>query len=327
MKNIIVLGSNSFAGSSFVDFCLKKNLKIIGISRSSQKNKWELKYLTNNNINKFKFYKININKNLDKLKKIINKKSTIVDFVGQGMVAESWENPHQWFETNVLSKIKLIELLKKIGVHKYIRISTPEVYGSSKKKLLETDKFNPSTPYALTHSTIDQFLTLQKKNHNFPCYILRFANFYGEYQPLYRVIPKTIISILKKRKMNLHGGGNSLRSFVYIDDFCDAIYSTIKLKQTKQFIFNISSNEILTIKKLIEIICKKMNYNFNSLIKITSDRKGKDKMYFMNSNKANTILKWKNKVSLDNGLDKTISFMINNFNKIKLLKDKYIHKA
>jgi dTDP-glucose 4,6-dehydratase len=70
-----------------------------------------------------------------------------------------------------------------------------------------------------------------------------------------------------------------------------------------------------------------MNYNFNSLIKITSDRKGKDKMYFMNSNKANAILKWKNKVSLDNGLDKTISFMINNFNKIKLLKDKYIHKA
>jgi dTDP-glucose 4,6-dehydratase len=127
--------------------------------------------------------------------------------------------------------------------------------------------------------------------------------------------------------MNLHGGGNSLRSFVYIDDFCDAIYSTIKLKQTKQFIFNISSNEILTIKQLIEIICKKMNYNFNSLIKITSDRKGKDKMYFMNSNKANAILKWKNKVSLDNGLDKTISFMINNFNKIKLLKDKYIHKA
>ena len=127
--------------------------------------------------------------------------------------------------------------------------------------------------------------------------------------------------------MNLHGGGNSLRSFLYIDDFCDAIYLSIKLKQSKKFIFNISSNEILTIKQLIKIICKKMNYNFNSLIKITSDRKGKDKMYFMNSNKANAILKWKNKVSLDNGLDKTISFMINNFNKIKLLKDKYIHKA
>ena len=49
------------------------------------------------------------------------------------MVAESWNNPDQWFRTNVISKINLIEGLKKIKINKYIRISTPEVYGSSYK--------------------------------------------------------------------------------------------------------------------------------------------------------------------------------------------------
>lgn len=326
MKQIIILGSNSFAGSSFVDYCLEKNLKVIGISRSSEKIQYEIKYKNNKKLKNFRFYKIDINKDLHKLKKIIKKKSTIIDFAGQGMVSESWRNPEHWFQTNVLAKIKLIELLKKIKIQKYIRISTPEIYGSSKKKLTENNRHNPNTPYALTHSTIDQFLTLQKKYYDFPCIILRFSNFYGEYQPLYRIIPKTIISILNKKKLELHGNGTSLRSFIYIKDFCNAIYLASCLKKTKNFIFNISSNEILSIKKLVQLICKKMNYNFNNLIRATSDRVGKDKMYFMNSSKAKSVLNWQNETNLSNGIDKIIILMKKNFKKIKLLKTSYTHK-
>ena len=69
------------------------------------------------------------------------------------------------------------------------------------KMLLEENVDNPTTPYALTHSTIDKYLKLQKKEFNFPVLILRFSNFYGEYQPIYRIIPKTIISILKGKNL------------------------------------------------------------------------------------------------------------------------------
>jgi dTDP-glucose 4,6-dehydratase len=55
MKQIIILGSNSFAGSSFVDYCLEKNLKVIGISRSSEKSQYELKYKNNKKLKKFRF--------------------------------------------------------------------------------------------------------------------------------------------------------------------------------------------------------------------------------------------------------------------------------
>ena len=108
------------------------------------------------------------------------------------MVAESWFNPDQWFNTNVISKINLIEGLKKIKINKYIRISTPEVYGSSNKMLLEENADNPTTPYALTHSTIDKYLKLQKKEFNFPVLILRFSNFYGEYQPITELFQKQL---------------------------------------------------------------------------------------------------------------------------------------
>ena len=52
------------------------------------------------------------------------------------MVAESWDKPSLWFETNVVSKVKLYDsLLHKKWLSKIIKISTPEVYGSNKSKI------------------------------------------------------------------------------------------------------------------------------------------------------------------------------------------------
>ena len=325
---VAVLGSNSFAGSCFVDYCLNKKIKVLGFSRSKEKFKYELKYRFNKNLKNFSFIKADINKDTNKIIKNIkiNKVSHIVDFSGQGMVNESWKNPDQWFMTNVYSKIILIEKLKKLKFLKYIKISTPEVYGSNEKKLFENNIHNPSTPYALSHSTIDKFLLLQYKNYDFPCVILRFSNFYGEHQSLYRIIPKTILSIMLKKKLPLHGSGNSFRSFIYIDDFCNAIYKSMYKSKFLGQIFNISSNEIISVKNLIKLICKKMDYDFNKLIKKTNDRIGKDKKYFMNNRKALKILGWNNKINLNTGIDNTIIWFKKNIKEVKKMNTKYIHK-
>ena len=68
---------------------------------------------TNKNIKNFKFIKADINKNLNIFKTIINKNKFkfIIDFLGQGMVAESWENPQDWIKTNITSKVELINFL------------------------------------------------------------------------------------------------------------------------------------------------------------------------------------------------------------------------
>ena len=326
MNKVLVLGSNSFAGSCFVDFLLKKDYFVCGISRSNEKK--ILKYKKNKKIKNFKFIKADINSNLDIYKKTILKYKFkyIVDFLGQGMVAESWENPQDWIKTNILSKTKLINfLLNKKFLKKYIRISTPEVYGSSINKMSENKEFNPSTPYALTHMSIDKLIEIYGKEFDFPYIILRFSNFYGETQPLYRIIPKTIYSILNKIKIPLHGGGKSLRSFIYIDDFCSAIFLALKKSKTGKT-YNVSSNEIINIKDLIKLICTKMNYDYSKLIKLHKDRKGKDFKYFMNSNKIKKELNWKNKTNLNNGITKTIEWFLINSKKIKNEKTNYIHK-
>ena len=115
------------------------------------------------------------------------------------MVAESWQYPYLTFNTNVLSKIKLYNFLNKQKfLKKYIKISTPEVFGSAKIKNSNFKNYNPSTPYALSHSTIEVYLNLLFKQFSFPVIISRFANFYGPYQKLYRVIPLAIHKVKRK---------------------------------------------------------------------------------------------------------------------------------
>ena len=329
MKKILILGANSFAGTSFVNYLLKKKYIVYSTSRSSEKKNPFNIYKENINKKNYLFKKIDINKNKDlkKLKKIIvsSKIKIVVDFGSQSMVGQSWDTPEDWVRTNCLGKLNLIRELNTIKNIKYVRISTPEVYGNNTNKIKEDDKIHPSTPYAITQATADFFTFAYTKFKGLNSITLRFANFYGPGQQLFRIIPKTILSILKFKKLNIHGDGSSLRSFIFSDDFCESILLAIK-KGKKNEVYNISPVREISILNLVKLICKIMKYDEKKLIVFSKDRIGKDLRYMMNSKKANRELGWRSKVTLENGLRKTIKWYINNFKKLDKLNSTYIHK-
>jgi dTDP-glucose 4,6-dehydratase len=196
-KTLIVIGSSSFSGSWFVKKMIEKNFKVIGLSRS--KIKKEYNFI---NSKKFIFYKIDLNKNFNKMIKIIekNKPSIVVNFAAQSFVRTSWNAPEDWFKTNTLSSIKLAHYLKsKKFLKKFIQISTPEIYGNI-SNFNNNSNYNPTTPYALSKLSFDLYLKMLIKKYKFPAIFIRSANVYGEGQQLYRIIPKAIIKIKKKEK-------------------------------------------------------------------------------------------------------------------------------
>jgi dTDP-glucose 4,6-dehydratase len=311
-----------------VDYLLNKNYKIYGFSRSLEPSKLLLKYKYNKKIKNFKFIKFNINYDLNFLNKFIkkNKVDYIVDFLGQGMVAESWINPDHWYKTNILSKVKMYDLLSKNKkFKKYIRISTPEAIGYVKGLISETTKSNPSTPYAISHLTQDLTLLAYFKFNKFPFVISRFSNFYGPHQQPYRIIPKTLYCIFNKKKLSLHGGGKAIRSFIYIDDFCDGIYKSMTKGKPGE-VYNFTNREYVSIVWLIKKICFLTKANFNKLVKISKDRPTKDPSYKMNPRKAEKNLNWKPKYSIEEGLKNTIDWYKTNKNKTSILRKVYVHK-
>src|SRR3989338_4008923 len=84
--------------------------------------------------------------------------------------------------------------------------------------------YNPSTPYAVSRAAGDMWLKALYKSYQFPVVFTRAANVYGCGQQLYRIIPRAILYARLEKKLHLHGGGYSMRSFIHIYDVADATY-------------------------------------------------------------------------------------------------------
>ena len=329
MKKFLILGSNSFAGSSFINelLCLKE--EVIGISRSKEKENCVLAYSQNPLKKKlFTFFKLDLNDNFDEICNLIKKfkPKFIVDFAAQSMVSESWNWPEHWFKTNVVAKVKLHKfLINQDFLEKYIRISTPEIYGNSHDVIKEDSLFDPSTPYAVSQAAIDMSLKTFFKTYQFPVVFTRFANFYGPFQQIYRIIPKTILTAQLKSRLPLHGGGNSKRSFIFHKDVSSGIIKSIENGNIGES-YHFSTKELISISDLVKKICIKLNVNFDDLVEITDDRLGKDKTYFIDFAKANKDINWYPKFDLDLGIDKTIKWVNENLPQLKKMPLNYAHK-
>ena len=327
-ERVAILGSNSFAGRCLVDLLVSQGYEVLGLSRSLQGSKifFDLDLIERKN---YHFIQADINQHVEVVFEALNRHrpTVIFDLAGQGMVAESWTNPEQWYQTNIVSKAKLQKLLLHADyLERYVRVSTPEVYGHSDHPLDEGWAFNPSTPYAVSHAAADMTLKIFHAEYRFPVVFTRFANFYGPRQQLYRIIPRAIIYGLLKLRLGLDGGGKSIRSFIYGDDVALGLQTAAAHGKIGE-VYHFSSSRFITIRAVVEMICEQLQITFESLCFERSDRPGKDLAYLMNARKAETELGWKPLTPLDDGITTTIRWVSEHLDQIRTLPLHYEHQA
>ena len=327
VKPILVLGSNSFSGASFCAHLLNQEQEVIAVSRSPEPIDALLPYKWQDN-SKLQFKQLNLNHHLDEIETLVDqhKIDKVYNFAAQSMVAQSWEQPEHWFMTNAVSTVKLHNKLRnKDFLTRYIHISTPEVYGNCNGLVEEHRNYQPSTPYAVSRAAADMSLHSFSDVYDFPVVFTRAANVYGEGQQLYRIIPRTIMYILLGKKLQLHGGGHSTRSFIHIDDVSSATQA-IGEKGKNGEIYHIATERMITIRQLVELICEKMTMPFEQLCEVADDRLGKDSAYLLDSSKVRSDLNWQDKISLDKGIERTVDWVKANFDQLASTPLDYIHK-
>lgn len=328
MTKAAVIGSNSFSGSHYADYLLDKTrYEVIGISRSQEKKSLYLSY-KKNNLSRFKFHQLDLNKNLNQIINLLDaeKPEYIVNFASQSMVGESWEHPEHWYKTNVLSTVALANSLKgRDYIKKYVHVSTPEVYGSCAGKVDESAPFNPSTPYAASRAAADVFLQMLVKTFKFPAVFTRAANVYGAGQQLFKIIPRSIIYIKKGKKIPLHGGGMAQRSFIHIRDVCGA---TLKVMENSKIgeVYHISDTGLVSIKELVKLICNELGTDFEKSTENVPTRLGLDNAYILDSSKAIKELGWIPKIKLEEGLKEVIGWVEGNWDEIENEPLEYAHR-
>jgi dTDP-glucose 4,6-dehydratase len=326
-NRIVVIGSNSFSGASLIKEAIEQGYEILGISRSPENKSCLLPYKWSTT-DRFQFRQLDLNEHTAEIiNEIKNFEAThVINFAAQAMVAESWQNPDHWYQTNVVANVRLHDQLRHINsVRKYVHISTPEVYGSCSGLVDEMHPFCPSTPYATSRAACDMHLINFFKNYDFPVVFTRAANVYGPGQQLYRIIPRTILYIMLGKKLQLHGGGKSLRSFIHIRDVAEATLAIME-KASPPNAFHLSTDQHVSIGSLVELICIKMGADFENLVEVSPDRPGKDDAYLLDSSKVKKEFDWEPKISLEEGIEETIDWVQNNFDELIKESTEYIHK-
>ncbi len=330
-QKYVVIGSNSFSGSTFIDLLLESHdCEVIGISRSPEYKNLFLPYAyKKKRSNRFHFYQMDLNKNMKEIIDLLDKEEpdAIVNFAAQGEVQHSWEYPEHWFQTNCLAVVNLSNRLKdKKYLKRYVHISTPEVYGSCEGNVPENFTYNPSTPYAASKVAGDLFLFTLVKNFSFPLIMIRSTNVYGKHQQLYRIIPRTIIYLKKGQKIELHGGGVAIKCFIHIRDVALGILKVIQFGRPGN-IYHLSPERGYSISDVVRKICEKMGYDFKSSTIPVSERLGQDAKYVIDSTKARSELGWRPTISFDEGLDEVIRWIEENWEEIQKEPLEYIHKV
>jgi dTDP-glucose 4,6-dehydratase len=331
IERVFVLGSNSFSGASFAAYALAQGTSVLGASRSPEPHRAFLPYTWSGDPKikeRFQFKQLDLNQNTDEIAGAIEqfRPDYVVNFAAQSMVAESWLYPDHWYQTNVVANVRLHDKIRRFDfIKKYVHVSTPEVYGSCSGLVTESAPFNPSTPYAASRAACDLHLITFLKQYQFPVVFTRAANVYGPGQQLYRIIPRAILFAKLGRKLQLHGGGRSVRSFIHIRDVSDGTFRVMRQAAPGES-YHLSTGLNISIREVVERIYQKMGVEFIQGVEIVGDRPGKDAAYLLDSAKARQRLGWKDAIDLEAGLDETISWVTANFSELAKQPFDYIHK-
>lgn len=307
-ERTLVLGSNSFSGATFCDYLAEQGHDVVATSRSDEPHEALLPYRWEKRMGAVRFARVDINHDLDALKGLLAevRPTHVVNFAAQSMVGESWQNPDHWMMTNVVSTVRLHELLRRYdGLERYVHVTTPEVYGSTEGWVTEDHPFNPSTPYAVSRAAGDMSLRSYFQTYDFPVLYTRAANVYGPGQQLYRIVPRTVLAALSGQKLKLDGGGKSVRVFIHMRDVSDA---TLKVARagTLGESYHISGYRLVTIRELVEMILAVLGKSFEDCVEVGPDRPGKDSAYTLDSRKIRTELGWQDRITLEEGIEDVI---------------------
>lgn len=328
MKRVVVIGSNSFSGSDFVDLLLEKNEYLVaGASRSPEKSGLFLPYKKRNSKN-FQFLQIDLNSDLAKLDNFIEQfqPEYVVNFAAQSEVAPSWEHPDQWFQTNAVALTQLANLLKdKVWLKKYVHISSPEVYGTCSGVVLENAPLNPTTPYAASKAAGDLSLFTYFKNFRFPLVIIRATNVYGAHQQLFKIIPRSTIYLKTKKTIELHGGGEAVKSYIHIRDVSNGELAAMEHGIPGE-IYHLSPDQGIKVKDVVQILCRHCEIPFEKAVVSVAERLGQDRAYIIDSSKARKAFGWKPMIQFEEGLAKTVDWVNANIQEILNHPLTYIHQ-
>src|SRR3989338_4616731 len=332
---ILITGGAGFIGSYLGIYLVQKKHDVVFLYNLSF---GYLENLSSQNFSEQKLHFIKMDIRDAQVNRVLKDTDVVIHLAGISSLPECQRNPADAYAVNVSGTLNILEAARYNNVKRVIFSSTSAIYENEKVfPLRETTLCQPTLMYSLSKKHAEEVCRSYQKLYGMDIVILRFFNTYGPHMDFRRPNPPLISYIiqclLNKETPILHSDGQQARDIIYVDDVIALCEMALTNKKVKNQIFNVGSGKTYTIQEIYNAVAKTFGLTDIKPIYRTSKllwdkypqlfegeysfqakflEKEVNKYTLASIAKAQKFLGWKPKVSLEEGLRKTIEFAMKN---------------
>ena len=250
----------------------------------------------------------------------------VMHLAAESHVDRSIDGPGTFIDTNITGTYTLLEAARAFWIgqgrpeaFRFHHISTDEVFGSlgATGQFTEDTPYDPRSPYSASKAASDHLVRAWAETYGLPVLLTNCSNNYGPYHFPEKLIPVVILNALAGKPIPVYGKGENVRDWLYVEDHADALL-TVLSRGTVGRSYNIGGENEARNIDLVRKICaildakKPTSGSYADLITFVTDRPGHDARYAIDPARIRTELGWRPSVTLDEGLEKTVQWYLDN---------------
>jgi nucleoside-diphosphate-sugar epimerase len=305
----MVAGGAGFVGSAIVRELLTYNCKVISFDNylhGVQENVANLDGVTvvqGDALNQMDLIKCMLD----------NKVEFVLNCIGDTYVPSAYLWPKRFFDVNVTACLNLLEACNVCGVKRMLYVSSTEVYGVTDVEVLDENiPLNPVNTYAVSKLAADRLCYTHNLEHNTPVVVARIFNCYGPRETEPYIVPEIIYQLNKSNTLLL-GNYRAERDFTFVHDTARALIMVLQSDMKNGDVVNVGSNNSYSMEWLTHSLAEIMNVKN---LRIQQDAKRLRKLdidkFRCDNRKLIRYTGWKPKMSMQDGLEQTVSWFYKN---------------
>ena len=260
----------------------------------------------------------------------------VMHLAAESHVDRSIDSPGTFVETNVMGTFNLLEASRALwerqgrpGGFRFHHISTDEVFGSlgAEGQFTEDTPYDPRSPYSASKAASDHLVRAWHETYGLPVVLTNCSNNYGPYHFPEKLIPVVILKALHGAPIPVYGAGENVRDWLYVEDHADALLKVVQEGQVGRS-YNIGGENEARNIDIVQRICALLdekrpgNRPYAEQIAFVTDRPGHDARYAIDPSRIREELGWRPSVTLEQGLEKTVDWYLQNEDWWRALMDR-----
>jgi len=266
-----------------------------------------------------------------------HKPDAVMHLAAESHVDRSIDGPGDFIETNITGTYNMLEAARAYWVaqdkpdsFRFHHISTDEVFGTLGKtgQFTEDTPYAPNSPYSASKAASDHLVRAWHETYGLPIVMSNCSNNYGPYHFPEKLIPVVILNALAGAPLPIYGDGSNVRDWLYVEDHADALLTVLAQGKNGRS-YNIGGENERSNLELVQTLCEILdrlrpgNKPYAEQITFVTDRPGHDARYAIDPTRIATELGWRPSVTVEQGLEKTVQWYLDNEDWWRALQDRH----